>query len=177
MEAQSRITSTGRRAGIGNDIARAPSVMVPIFKSPIFLYRLGMGWVFGHRFMMLTHMGRRTRRIHRTILAVLRFDGRTKEIMTMSAWSESDWYKNIQAFPALRVESGFTCYSPQYRSLTPAEMAELFVQYRDKHPLFSRIVCQIPGWKWDSSYDEFLELAGSLRGIAFRPRDDDLRSM
>ena len=177
MDAETRVRDGGQRAGAARDSARAPAFMIPIFKSPIFLYRLGLGWLLGHRFLMLTHVGRRTHKIHRTILAVLRFDERTQEIMTMSAWSQSDWYKNIQAFPALRVETGFTRYAPEYRSLSPAEIAELFVQYRDKHPLFSRVVCQIPGWKSDSNYDEFLELARSLRGVAFRPKDEDLHSL
>ncbi len=144
--------------------------MVPIFKSPLFLYRLSLGWLFGHRFMLLTHRGRRTGKIRRTILAVLRFDAKTSEIMAISAWSASDWYHNIQASPALQVETGFTRYVPVTRTLAPEEIASLFEEYRNKHPLFSRIVCQIPGWRLDSSHEEFVELARTLRGIAFRPR-------
>ncbi|HLO31201.1 MAG TPA: nitroreductase family deazaflavin-dependent oxidoreductase [Anaerolineales bacterium] len=143
--------------------------MLPIFKSQLFLYRLGLGWMLGRRFMLLTHIGRRSGRVRRTILAVLRFDPQTKEIMAISAWSASDWYLNIQASPALEVETGRTRYVPQQRTLTPEEIATLFDAFRDKHPAFSRIVCQIPGWKWNSSLEEFLELARTLRSGAFRP--------
>lgn len=157
------------RLGAGRDLKRAPAPMLPIFKSPIFLYRLGLGWLFGHRFMLLTHKGRRTGKVYHTILAVLRFDPETREIMAMSAWSASDWYLNIQASPALQVETGFTRYVPVQRTLSPEEIAGLFVEYRNRHPIFSSIVCRIPGWKSNSSYEEFLELARTLRGIAFRP--------
>ncbi len=169
----SRLNNPRNRKAIANS-AKVPMLMVPVFKSPIFLYRLGLGWLFGHRFMMLTHVGRRSRKVYRTILAVLRFDRPTREIVTISAWTGSDWYKNIQALPALEVETGFTRYVPSFRTLPPAELAELFLEYRDQHPLFCRIVCKIPGWKWNSNYDEFLELAGSVRGIAFRPRDEEV---
>ncbi len=162
--------------GIGTGIARAPALMVPIFKLPIFLYRLGLGCLFGHRFMMLTHVGRRSGKTYRTILAVLRYDSPTKEIVAISAWTGSDWYKNIQAHPALEAETGLTRYAPQFRVLPPEEIAALFEEYRDKHPLFCRIVCQIPGWKWNSSYEEFLELARSIRGIAFQPRQPETRA-
>jgi deazaflavin-dependent oxidoreductase (nitroreductase family) len=175
MDLPSRREEISGHQEIGRGPARAPAFMVPIFKSPVFLYRLGMGCLFGHRFMMLTHVGRRSRKVYHTILAILRFDERTREVMAISAWTGSDWYKNIQACPALLVETGFTRYVPEYRTLTSAEIAELFVQYRDKHPLFSRIVCRIPDWKWNSNYDEFLALARSLRGIAFRPRDQGIR--
>jgi hypothetical protein len=38
------------------------------------------------------------------------------------------------------------------------------------HKVFARIVCRIPGWKWDSTYEEFYELAKTLRGVAFVPK-------
>ncbi len=150
--------------------ARAPALMIPVFKSPLLLYRLGLGWLFGKRFMLLTHIGRRSGKVRQTILAILRFDEKSKEIMAISAWSASDWYHNIQASPALQVETGFVRYAPAQRDLSPEEIATLFAEYRDKHPIFSRLVCQIPGWKWDSSRGEFLELARTLRGVAFHPR-------
>jgi len=93
--------------------------------------------------------------------------------MAISAWSASDWYKNILASPALQVETGVTHYVPIQRSLTPEEIATLFEDYRRKHPIFSRIVCRIPGWKWDSSHEEFLELAHTLHGVAFRPKQNE----
>ena len=148
---------------------RAPAFRLPVFRSPIFLYRMGLGWMLGKRFMLLTHTGRCSGTLRRTILAVLRLDPKTKEIMAISAWSASDWYLNIQASPAVQVETGRTRYAPQQHTLSPEEIATLFVAYRDPHPIFSRTDCQMPGWKWNSSYEEFLELARTLRGIAFRP--------
>jgi hypothetical protein len=71
----------------------------------------------------------------------------------------------------VQVGTGFTRYEPVQRTLSEDEIAMLFINYRRIHPIFSRIVCQIPGWKWDSSYEEFLELARTLRGVAFRPKD------
>ncbi len=144
--------------------------MIPIFKLPLILYRAGLGWLFGHRFMLLTHIGRRTGKVRQTVLAVLEYNPKTLEIKAMSAWSDSDWCLNLQAHPALQVETGFTRFTPEHYALSPEEIATLFVNYRNKHPIFSRIVCRIPGWRAGSSYNEFLELARTLRGIAFRPQ-------
>lgn len=153
----------------GKPDGKAPSYLIPIFKLPVFLYRVHLGWLFGHRFMQLTHVGRRSGKTHRTILAVLRFDKATQEIYAVSAWKGSDWYYNIQASPARQVETGFVHYVPDQRTLSPEEITAAFIDYRKKHPVFSRIICRIPGWKWDSSYEEFLELAHTLRGVAFKP--------
>ena len=140
-----------------------------MLKLPLLFYRIGLGWVFGHRFMLLTHVGRRSGKVRRTVLAILRFDPTTREIMAISAWSASDWYKNILSSPALQVETGWIRYVPAHRFLTSEEITTIFEEYRKEHPVFSRIVCRIPGWKWDSSHAELLELSKTLRGVAFRP--------
>ena len=33
---------------------KVPSFMVPLFKLPVFLHRLNLGWLLGMRFMQLT---------------------------------------------------------------------------------------------------------------------------
>ncbi|RPI28328.1 MAG: hypothetical protein EHM70_16815 [Chloroflexota bacterium] len=53
---------------------RAPAFLVPIFKLPLVLYRLRLGWLLDHRFMQLTHVGRRSGKVRRTVLVVLSFD-------------------------------------------------------------------------------------------------------
>jgi deazaflavin-dependent oxidoreductase (nitroreductase family) len=155
------------------EITRAPAFLLPIFKLPLVLYRLRLGWLLGYRFMQLTHVGRRSGKLRRTVLAVLSYDSQTREIKAVSAWNASEWYKNIQVAPALQVETGFTHYTPEQRDLSSDEIARLFMDFRQQHPIFSRMVCRIPGWKWDSSYEEFLDLARTLRGVVFRPRHDD----
>ncbi len=149
---------------------KAPSFLIPVFKLPLLLYRLRLGWLLGKRFMQLTHVGRRSGKVRKTVLAVLRYDEKTREIYAVSAWQGSDWYYNIQASPALRVETGFVQYAPAQRTLSPEEITATFMEYRQRHPIFSRMICRIPGWKWDSTYEEFLALARTLRGVAFRPR-------
>ena len=144
--------------------------MIPLFKLPVTMYRLRLGWLLGRRFMQLTHVGRRSGKVYRSVLAVLHFDPNTKEIYAVSAWKGSDWYSNIQAAPAVEVQCGSLRYRPQQRTLAPEEIVRAFIEFRQAYPLFSRMVCRIPGWKWDASETELLELARTLRGVAFKPQ-------
>lgn len=107
----------------------APTLMIPIFKLPVLLYRLGLGWLLGTRFLQLTHLGRRSGKPRRTVLAVLRFDQDTGAIYAVSAWHGSDWYANIQAVPALSVETGSIRYVPVQRTLSPQEITSIFLNY------------------------------------------------
>jgi deazaflavin-dependent oxidoreductase (nitroreductase family) len=170
MSTQNQSASSLPQTDLGKKNEKAPSFMIPIFKLPVFLYRLHLGWLLGKHFMQITHVGRHSGKVRRSVLAVLRFDEKTKEIFAVSAWKGSDWYYNIQSSPALQVETGFIRYVPAQRTLSPEEITTTFVEYRKRHPFFTRIICRIPGWKWDSTSEEFLELARTLRGVAFRPK-------
>jgi deazaflavin-dependent oxidoreductase (nitroreductase family) len=89
-----------------------------VFRSPILLYRVGLGGLLGHQFLLLTHAGRRTGRVHETVLKVLHYDPATCESIVASAWgSQSDWYRNLQARPALTVQTGGAWYVPHARAV------------------------------------------------------------
>src|SRR5690349_6750653 len=93
-----------------------------LFHSSIWLYRLGLGWIVGRQFLLLTHAGRRTGRIRETVLKVLHYDPLTRETVVASAWGEqTDWYRNIQARGALSVRTGSERYVPRQRILPPDE--------------------------------------------------------
>ena len=54
------------------------------FRLPIYLYRLGLGRLLGHRFMLLTHRGRRSGRVYQTALEVVRYDPSLRETVVAS---------------------------------------------------------------------------------------------
>lgn len=75
--------------------------------APRWFYRLGLGWLLGHRVMQLTHRGRTSGLVRQTMLEVLRYDSRTREVLVVSSWEgKTDWYRNIQHAPALEVRIG-----------------------------------------------------------------------
>jgi deazaflavin-dependent oxidoreductase (nitroreductase family) len=173
MSSQTPATSHIPNSRADKKDEKAPSLLIPMFKLPLVLYRLRLGWLLGKRFMQITHVGRRSGKTYRTVLAVLKFDEKTNDVYAVSAWKGSDWYYNIQATPALQVETGFIHYAPAQRILSAEEITTAFMDYRKQHPIFSRMVCRIPGWKWDSTYEEFLTLARTLHGVAFTPKRNE----
>jgi deazaflavin-dependent oxidoreductase (nitroreductase family) len=150
---------------------RPPAFISRFFRLPLFFYRLRLGWIFGKRFMVLTHVGRRSGKVYRSVLAVLAFDPATRELKAISPWSSSNWFNNIRAAPALEVETAGVRYAPRQRFLTAEEIAESFIELRRQRPIFSRMIARIPGWKINSTSEEFLELARTLRGVAFEPKN------
>src|SRR5579864_2518256 len=98
-----------------------------IFRLPLIVYRLGLGWMLGHQFLVLTHVGRRSGRVHQTVLKVLHYDRLTHECVVASAWGRgTDWYRNIEVRSALAVQTGNDWYVPDQRAVAADEAVCVF---------------------------------------------------
>lgn len=81
--------------------------------APRWFYRLGLGWLLGKRVMRLTHRGHTSGLVRQTMLEVLRYDHRTREVLVVSGWEgKTDWYRNLQHAAALEVRIGRVHYRP-----------------------------------------------------------------
>ena len=89
-----------------------------LFRLPTHLYDWHLGWLFDGRFLRLTHLGRRSGRGYQTVLEVVGSDRETEEITVMSGFGPSaDWFRNLQAAPAVEVAIGRRRFRPQHRIL------------------------------------------------------------
>jgi deazaflavin-dependent oxidoreductase (nitroreductase family) len=118
------------------------------FRFPIYLYRLGLGWLGGHQFLLLTHRGRRTGLLRQTVLKVLRYNPSTGEVIVMAPLGErADWVRNIQHSPALEVQISRRRYVPTYRFLTDQEAIRLLDAVQRAHPVWLAIGTSAVGLK------------------------------
>jgi deazaflavin-dependent oxidoreductase (nitroreductase family) len=77
-----------------------------LLRMPIWLYRLRMGWLLGDRFLMLTHIGRKSGQPRQSILEVIGHDQATGTYVIASGWGErADWLRNIQKNPHVLVDA------------------------------------------------------------------------
>ena len=137
----------------------------------MFLYRLGLGWVFGRRFLMLTHLGRRSGRVRRTVLEVIRFDKSLSESIVVSAYGKkADWYRNIQVKPAVEIQVGKDRFIPIQRFLASDEVYDEFVEYERLHPFAVKNLSKLLGIQYDGSDSGRRLLVDSFRMVSFRPR-------
>jgi deazaflavin-dependent oxidoreductase (nitroreductase family) len=144
-----------------------------LFRLPIVLYRLGLGWLLGHQFLLLTHAGRRTGRVRETALKVLRYDPQTGESVVASAWGPAaDWYRNIRARPALAVRTAQDCFVPEQRLLPQAEAFAVFDDWARRQRWFARLLLGQIGLSWEVPEAERRALVAPFPFVGFRPRSD-----
>ena len=141
--------------------------------APRWLYRLGLGWVLGYRVAQITHRGRKSGQIRRTILEVLQYDPQTQEVLVVSGWEgKTDWYRNIEREPALEVRTGRVAYRPVQEFLSPEETAVLVLTLFRQHPREVRMVGSLLGIDPDTEdAAQRSRIETFFRGVRFRPQD------
>ncbi|HLZ70694.1 MAG TPA: nitroreductase family deazaflavin-dependent oxidoreductase [Dehalococcoidia bacterium] len=129
---------------------------------PALLYRVHLGRLLGHRFLLLTHRGRRSGRVRHTVLEVVRYDRRSRVCIVTAGWgARAGWYRNLQAHPALAITIGREHYLPKQRFLTDAEVRATLIEYQRRHRLAARVAARLLGTP--------IAQATPLPMVAFRP--------
>lgn len=140
------------------------------FNLPIALYRLRLGWLAGHRFMLLTHQGRKTGKLRHTVLEVVSFNRDTQESVVLSAYGErADWYQNIRAHPEPDVQTGWSRYRALYRLLEPEERLAALRIYQRRYKRAFAAVMRFLGHPYDGGDESLRTLAQEALMVAFRP--------
>jgi deazaflavin-dependent oxidoreductase (nitroreductase family) len=160
-------TSTARAM-----FARAPSPLLRgFFKAPQWFFRLGLGWLMGHRVLELSHRGRSTGRLYRTVLEVVRYDPRAHESIVCSGWgTRADWYRNIIANPPIAFETGGQRYEHIcFRELAPDENYAVVAEYVRRLPRIAQPLAYWLGLDVRGSERARRAHSQQLLMVAFRP--------
>lgn len=155
------------------NIPRPRSVLRFALRLPIRLYHARLGFLLDHRFMLLTHRGRKSGLLRETVLEVVVYDRSTRTSYVVSGWgNKADWYLNIEAQPALRVQIGRQSYSPEHHFLTIEEAISVWSAFRRKHPIEERIALRLfskPGKKYTVTHQRRSDFLGEVHMVSFHP--------
>jgi deazaflavin-dependent oxidoreductase (nitroreductase family) len=147
-----------------------------LFRAPVNLYRWNFGRLLGHRFLLLTHIGRRTGLRRHTVLEVMEYRKEGPEAVVMSAFGRNaDWLRNIEAAPAPEVVIGSQHFVAAHRFLDEEEAIRVITGYEQRNwfiaPIIRAVLTRLLGWRYDGSEGARRRLAAQLPLIAFRPAD------
>lgn len=166
------------RGGAGGDepmAGRRPTPFVArLLRLPSALYEHNAGWLLGHRFVCLTHVGRTSGRRYRTVLEVVGLDRASGEVMVIAGLGRrTDWYRNIAAHPPVEVAIGRRRFRPEHRELGEDEAVAVMTEYARRHPLIApllpRVLTWLVGWRYDGTEQANRRLVRERPIIAFRP--------
>lgn len=106
-----------------------------LVRAPIWIFRCGLGFVFGGRFLLLEHTGRRTGRRRHVVLEVVDRRPPGALFVVSGLGRRSAWFGNILAEPRVRVQTGFGGTRPaRARELAASEARRTLASYAATHP-------------------------------------------
>jgi len=154
------------------EIRKRPTGFLRLFfRFPILLYKIGISWLFGNRFLMLTHLGRNSGQLHNTVLEVLYHDRNRGEYYIISGWGDSsNWYKNILKNPEVVANVNGHIFEALAVQVSIQKAAGLIFDYAKKHPRAIRIISKrILGLEVSGNNVDIEVLAKSLPVIRLQP--------
>ncbi|MGC9346670.1 MAG: nitroreductase family deazaflavin-dependent oxidoreductase [Anaerolineae bacterium] len=115
-----------------------------LLRLPVWLYRHGLGWLMGSRFIMLQHVGRKSGKQRYTVVEVVRHDPQTGIYVIASGWGErADWYRNVRKTPELIVHTGRERIEMRASRLAEHAAARELLDYARHHPAAFRALSGI----------------------------------
>lgn len=145
-----------------------------VLRAPIRLYDRNLGWLLTERMLCLTHVGRRSGRLYRTVLEVVGTDEKSGEIFVVVGFgASSDWYRNIQANPPVKIVVGRRRFTPTFRTLAEGEAATILAAYEHRNrwmrPVVRLGLGKLSGRRYDGSESARRQLTHRLPFVAFKP--------
>lgn len=146
-----------------------------LFRAPVYLYRWRLGWLFGHRLLLLTHIGRRSGLRRQTVLEVVEYHKAGPEVVVANGFGpDCDWVRNIEARPGEEVTVGARHFGASHRFLGEDEAMRVIQGYEHRNrfiaPIVRRGFSWLLGWQYRGGEGDRRRLIRQIPLIAFRPR-------
>jgi deazaflavin-dependent oxidoreductase (nitroreductase family) len=133
-----------------------------------------LGWLLDSRFLLLTHVGRRSGREYRTVVEVVGRLPESGEYVVMAGFGHTaDWLQNLRAGGGREVTVGTKRFRPDFRELDVDQASAVLAGYEQRNrliaPVVRRVLSRLVGWRYTGADDQRRRLVAERPLIAFRP--------
>ena len=135
------------RAGPGHDPPDLPPWLRVAFRLPEHLYRHGLGRLLGHRFLRLTHRGRRSG------TPVPHGPGGAAVVVVSGFGPRADWLRNVEAGGRVEVTVGRSTLPAAHRWFDVDDAEAVLADYERRNPLIAPVVRRVLSWLLGWPYD------------------------
>lgn len=140
-----------------------------LFRIPVYFYRAGLGWMFGKRFVLINHVGRKTGKQHQAVVEVVELEKGTGNVIVVAGYGEqTQWYKNLREQPKTAIQIGNQKHTVSIDLLGPDDGENIIARYLGKYGKLTGQLFSMIGYEWDGSEDDARKIAREgLRFVRF----------
>jgi len=123
-----------------------------LWRAPIKLYRAGLGWLLGNRFLHLIHTGRKSGQQRHVVVEVVRHDPTAGIYIIAAGFGEkTDWLQNLAKTPQAEIEVGRKRMAVNARRLSVPEAEDELLDYGHRYPTAIRALGKFLGYTVETS--------------------------
>ncbi|NJN55476.1 MAG: nitroreductase family deazaflavin-dependent oxidoreductase [Anaerolineae bacterium] len=144
-----------------------------MFRSGIYVYRLGLGGWLGERMLLLNHVGRKSGQPRQAVLEVIAHDKVADIFYVASGYGrQSDWFQNLQKKPDVTIQVRRKKIAVTAVILSPEESGQKLVAYAHQHPQAAKNLGRfLLGDQVDGTDESYYKMGyDNVPVVAFQPR-------
>jgi deazaflavin-dependent oxidoreductase (nitroreductase family) len=123
-----------------------------LYRFPVYLYGWGLGWMFGKRFVLFQHIGRKSGKYYETVVEVVEIEKDTGNVIVVAGYgSRTQWYQNLQHMQSTTIQLGKHKFNVSIEMLSPEDGADIMARYYQRYGKITGMLFSILGYEWDGT--------------------------
>ncbi len=144
-----------------------------LWRMPIWLYRLGFGWLLGEKALLLTHIGRKSGQSRRAVLEIIHAYPSENRYLVVSGFGiGSQWYQNIKEEPRVTIQVGSKKINAIAEQLEKKLAGDAMLAYAEKFPGNLKTLSRFLGYEIDHTPAGYRAFGEQIPVIQFSPDTD-----
>lgn len=145
-----------------------------LWRAPIWFYRIGLGGLFGDRFLLLNHTGRKSGLPRQAVIEIVNIDAQNDVYHVVSGFGEkAQWFQNIMVRPQVEIQIGRIKTSAGAERLSLDDGETILQDYAQKHPTALRELSKILKLPYDGTPESVSQIAKVLPVVAFHTQAEN----
>jgi deazaflavin-dependent oxidoreductase (nitroreductase family) len=142
-----------------------------LWRAPIWFYRIGLGGLFGKRFLLLNHIGRKSGQTRQAVIEVVKIDSENNIYYSVSGFGEkAQWFQNIMHTSQVNIQVGGRKMAALAERLSLEKGEDILQEYSRLHPTVLRELSKILNLPYDGTPESISEMAKVLPVVAFHTK-------
>ena len=142
------------------------------WRLPIWIFRLHLGWLLGHRMLLLTHRGRISGQSRQAVLEVVKYEKANNIHYVVSGFGEkSQWFQNIMNNPEVTIQVGNHSLKTFAERLSADEGEKIFNEYQQRYPNAIKNLSKLIGYQLGESDEDLRVFFRAIPVIRLQPRN------
>jgi len=139
-----------------------------LWRIPIWFYRMGLGGLLGKRFLLLTHIGRKSGQPRQAVIEVVKKDSQNDIYYSVSGFGEkAQWFQNILHTPQVDIQVGGQKMSVHAERLSINDGEKILSAYAEQHPIALRELSKMLKIPYDGNPESISKMAKAMPVVAF----------